>query len=437
LTAAVSAAADSVFAVDDNEISIVVNGKTVEFDEQPFILNDCTMVPYNTISDALGVNIVWDKENQNAKVYYQNKDVLICTMERYSDYAELADGERTELEVSPTVVEGRAYVPIRALCDILGYSITWDGDNRSVKIDSELLEYYEEEFNAENDTSFSMLDDRIRIKLPSDVKSETDSSGKEHLLFSRGDSYAEMSLSDTYIMSVGDLAQDAENLGYEITGNKIITDDGVEIIPITGNGLNTDRIELSKYYVSKYYLIRNTDDYLLMLTVNIGTDTVHNRDMAEQWLSLLPNGVSGGLLKINTSAQSYEINGLTISLPEGYTAYSEISSDSTQWNIIKPTTSDKYMSKACIWLCAHNCASAYTEKSEKNTFLGLPIIWYSSDDVGEDGAYYTFTQLACIDNVEFTIEIYADNAEERDVLTQVCEDIKGDPYALSALYEEK
>lgn len=53
----------STFAIANSPIKLIVNGKLVESDVPPQIINGRTMIPARPLAEALGADVRWDEEN--------------------------------------------------------------------------------------------------------------------------------------------------------------------------------------------------------------------------------------------------------------------------------------------------------------------------------------------------------------------------------------
>lgn len=113
------------------EIRLQVNGKLIETDAAPFIENDRTLVPVRVISESLGAMVGWDDDLQRVTIQKDGKTVLLTI----NSPTMLVDREPVFLDVPPRISLGRTFVPVRAVADILGAKVDWDGQNRCVIID--------------------------------------------------------------------------------------------------------------------------------------------------------------------------------------------------------------------------------------------------------------------------------------------------------------
>ena len=55
-----------VIRLASEEIKVTINRKRIEFDVQPQLINDRTMVPLRFISESLGKQVAWDAREQTA-----------------------------------------------------------------------------------------------------------------------------------------------------------------------------------------------------------------------------------------------------------------------------------------------------------------------------------------------------------------------------------
>lgn len=139
----------AVFAQND-EIKVFLDGKQIEFDVQPIIENDRTLVPMRAIFEALGAEVKWYNEDQIVKVYLNNEisstalelTVGSAMMKRTRFSHTGGPGgagvpvERIELDVPAKIISERTFVPLRAVSEAFDCDVQWDGDTQTVTITS-------------------------------------------------------------------------------------------------------------------------------------------------------------------------------------------------------------------------------------------------------------------------------------------------------------
>ncbi len=132
-----SAAAVTTGVLADDEITVLVNGTAVEFEDQaPFIENDRTLVPMRAIFEALGAYVDWDEETRTVVSYDPVSDVSI-TMQADSNVMFVGEKEVT-LDVPAKIVNDRTVVPVRAVAEGMNSVVDWDEATRTVIVEKEL-----------------------------------------------------------------------------------------------------------------------------------------------------------------------------------------------------------------------------------------------------------------------------------------------------------
>lgn len=119
------------------DITIVVNGKTIETDVAPYIENGRTMVPARFVTEALGGEISY----YTAGEVYPIESVVVESPERELALALFPNHRRAlesegvyKSEVPPVVKDGRTMIPLRFIADYFGCKTTWDEKTWTVNI---------------------------------------------------------------------------------------------------------------------------------------------------------------------------------------------------------------------------------------------------------------------------------------------------------------
>lgn len=118
----------------DNEPLVYMNGVKMDFETNPFIENDNTLVPMRAIFEAVGATVNWDEETRTVNaVRVKNGETNVVTLQIDSNLAFInSDGK--ELEVAPKIVNDLTFVPLRFVVESLGEKVEWDAENYSVII---------------------------------------------------------------------------------------------------------------------------------------------------------------------------------------------------------------------------------------------------------------------------------------------------------------
>ncbi len=114
-------------------ISVVYNGENVEFDQQPVIKNDRTLVPLRAIFELLGADVSWDGETQTVTAVKGKTTISLMI----GDYAMFKNGESILLDAPGMVINDRTLVPVRAVSEALDCGVEWDESTKTVTIITE------------------------------------------------------------------------------------------------------------------------------------------------------------------------------------------------------------------------------------------------------------------------------------------------------------
>ena len=120
----------SVGAFATNDISVLINGKTTNFDVPPVIENGRTLVPLRAIFEALGADVEWLNDTREIVSQVQGKEIRLQINNKQANNK----GVMTTLDVPPQIKEGRTLVPLRFIAESLDKNVEWKNDTRTVII---------------------------------------------------------------------------------------------------------------------------------------------------------------------------------------------------------------------------------------------------------------------------------------------------------------
>lgn len=115
---------------ENTSISVYVDGKLVQTDSEPYIKNDRTMVPMRAIFEALGASVSWYQAEKIATGTKGNIEVAI----KIGDKVLYKNGESVVLDAEAEIKNDRTMVPVRAISEAFGCSVSWDDKTKSVII---------------------------------------------------------------------------------------------------------------------------------------------------------------------------------------------------------------------------------------------------------------------------------------------------------------
>lgn len=131
-------ALSSVSATASNDIKVLLDGKPINFDVPPQIIDGRTMVPIRAIFEAMGANVIW---NDDIKAATATKDGISAIMVLNSNILKVRNGVENPYDIitmdaSPTIIHGRTLAPARYVAESFGYNIEWNEISQTVSIHS-------------------------------------------------------------------------------------------------------------------------------------------------------------------------------------------------------------------------------------------------------------------------------------------------------------
>lgn len=112
-------------------ITVTLNGETIDFDQNPIIVDGRTLVPLRAIFEALRATVDWNGTTQTVTSTKEGVTIsmTIGQTEMYKN------GEVKKLDVAPQIIGGRTLVPVRAIAESFDINVDWNGDTNTVILD--------------------------------------------------------------------------------------------------------------------------------------------------------------------------------------------------------------------------------------------------------------------------------------------------------------
>jgi N-acetylmuramoyl-L-alanine amidase len=111
-----------------NSIQLYMNGKQLQTETAPRIVNDNLMVPLRVIAEELGATIQWEGATRTVTVQRQETTI---GLQIDNDIASVNESS-AKLPIAPMIMDGSTMLPLRFVGENLGVSVTWDGMKQSV-----------------------------------------------------------------------------------------------------------------------------------------------------------------------------------------------------------------------------------------------------------------------------------------------------------------
>lgn len=124
------------FASYANDVKVFVNGQELKTDQGATIIDGRTLVPLRAIFEALGADVEWDDVTKSVEARKRMKKVSL----QIGSKAIYINQIKKEIDVSAMLINDRTMVPARAVSEALDAEVSWDGDTRTVYIESSPLD---------------------------------------------------------------------------------------------------------------------------------------------------------------------------------------------------------------------------------------------------------------------------------------------------------
>lgn len=120
-----------------NDITVKIDGKIIDFDVPPQLINNRTMVPLRAIFEALGASVEWNGETQTVT---STKDKTTISLTINSTLM-VVNGKDVALDSPACLIDGRTLVPVRAISEAFGTTVEWNGKTSTVLLTNKINPY--------------------------------------------------------------------------------------------------------------------------------------------------------------------------------------------------------------------------------------------------------------------------------------------------------
>lgn len=117
--------------VQETDTKIFIND--VRLQTKAYMMNDRILVPLRKITETLGSSVEWDGDTQMITV----KRGLQTAIFRINDN-NVYSREKQVLDTHSVLYEDTTLIPLRAIAEIFGATVLWDGDSNSVYINCDI-----------------------------------------------------------------------------------------------------------------------------------------------------------------------------------------------------------------------------------------------------------------------------------------------------------
>jgi len=157
------------------DIRLVVDGTDITHLSEPIIVNDRTLVPIRFVVEGIGGEVEWDGEERSVTATRGDSEIYLKIDSYLFSYN---NGEKHGLsDVAPEINNlgngDRTYVPLRLITNAFGIGIKWDGENRTVNINSnetsEVEDFFQVNITSHKDGDNITGEEDILVDIPDNL----------------------------------------------------------------------------------------------------------------------------------------------------------------------------------------------------------------------------------------------------------------------------
>ena len=114
-------------------ITVYYNGTRVsfhEYDQDPALINDRTLVPLRAIFEAMNADVQWDQATQTVT---STRDGITIKL-TIGDDKIYKNGQAITTDVPAQIINERTMIPVRVIAEAFGADVEWNGSGRAVLI---------------------------------------------------------------------------------------------------------------------------------------------------------------------------------------------------------------------------------------------------------------------------------------------------------------
>ncbi|MZQ75828.1 MAG: AMIN domain-containing protein [Peptoclostridium sp.] len=119
-------------------VDLSIDGKAVNADVPPIILNDRTLLPVRAVSEGIGCNVTWNQKTSEVTIEREYKTIKlkIDSSDVYVNGVKKKLPDNVPAKIVTYKNSGRTMVPARFVLEELGASVDWNSKTRTLAVKS-------------------------------------------------------------------------------------------------------------------------------------------------------------------------------------------------------------------------------------------------------------------------------------------------------------
>ncbi|ERN51830.1 copper amine oxidase N-terminal domain-containing protein [Alkalihalophilus marmarensis] len=86
------------------------------------VVNGRTLVPLRSVFEELGANVIWNQQQKTVTITHGAKKIML----KIDSNQVNVNGQPQTIDVAPTIIGGRTYVPLRFISETIGAVVKWE-----------------------------------------------------------------------------------------------------------------------------------------------------------------------------------------------------------------------------------------------------------------------------------------------------------------------
>jgi uncharacterized protein YkwD len=119
-------------AYGESGIGVTIDEQSIEFENEPVIVNNRTMVPFREIFEHFDAEVTWNASERSVRA---ERDGRVVNLAIGSNEASI-NGAPTKIDSPPIIIDSRTYVPLRFIAEGLDAGVSWNPDTRVASINT-------------------------------------------------------------------------------------------------------------------------------------------------------------------------------------------------------------------------------------------------------------------------------------------------------------
>jgi uncharacterized protein YrrD len=110
--------------------TVVVNGRPVQFDVAPAVVNGQLQVAFRAVFESQGSKVTWNAASRTARSVNGALVVEVPVGKREAQVS----GKTVDMGIRASITSGRTMIPVRFFATAVGAAVSWDSETRTAMV---------------------------------------------------------------------------------------------------------------------------------------------------------------------------------------------------------------------------------------------------------------------------------------------------------------